>query len=470
LPSRAWELALGALLSFSAVSRVVARAPRALASVISLTGIGLLVLAVTWFGKTTPFPGIAALLPCVGAALIIAAGEGGPSIGGRILSLRPLVWVGMISYSLYLWHWPILVFGRVFANRMLSTFERIGLVVVIFVIAWLSWRFVETPFRRAHVVAAKVRSWVIGGLATSAVFVVVGLVLYLGDGLPARGADVGDLAKEAESLQTSACLARAASLPPVEGCLLGAPTVASRYQLILWGDSHAAHLVPVLREIGRQLGLVTRQITKAGCPPIPGVQFSPFDPTRADCGEFNDAALQAVLAEKEARVVIFAARWDVYATGSLRLSLDGRQATTETSRRLFVDRLRQVLVTLTNSGRRIIVVGQVPLPPTEAVTCVGRAHFRGLDENRCATDESKDRAQTEAQVNELLTEAVSHLEPAIEMVHPYAYLCPNQGCMIESDRQLLYLDESHLSAKGARLVGDGLEKCITSALIAASEP
>ncbi len=470
LPSRAWELALGALLGLSSVSRRVQRLPRILGSVASLAGIGLLAIAVTTYGKATPFPGIAALLPCAGAALIIAAGEGGPSIGGRFLSLRPLVMIGMISYSLYLWHWPILVFGQVFANRKLDVAERSGLIVLIFIVAWLSWRFVESPFRKTHVVRAKVRSWVIGGLATSAVFVIVGAILYLGNGLPARGPDVGDFVKEAEALQKSPCLARGASIPPREGCLLGAPAGGSRYEVVLWGDSHAAHLASVFEEIGKRLGLATREITKAGCSPIPGVRFLPFDETRAECPAFNDAALESVLAENAVRVVVLAARWDVHASGNLLLTLDGGQPSIESSRQRFISSLRKLLSILVDSGRRVILVAQVPLPPPEVALCVGRAHFRGLDENRCAIDESRERARTETLVNQLLLEAVSQLESSVEIVHPYEYLCAHQACRIQANGQLLYVDESHLSSNGAHLLGSSLEKSITSALSTVKKP
>src|SRR5208283_2409961 len=211
------------------VSRALVRLPRTVASVASLAGICLLGITVTTYDKVTPFPGFAALLPCMGAALIIAAGEGGPTIGGRILSLRPLVWIGLISYSLYLWHWPILVFGPLIANHKLDAVERGSLIVLTFIVAWLSWRFVESPFRNAHVVRSRSRTWVIGGLGTSVVFVAVGVFLFMRDGLPARGADVGSFVKEVATdekvFQESHCLARGASLP--EGCLLGAPSPAS---------------------------------------------------------------------------------------------------------------------------------------------------------------------------------------------------------------------------------------------------
>ncbi len=470
LPSRAWELALGALLSFSPIARTLARLPRALASLASLAGIGLLTIAVVTYSRATPFPGLAALLPCMGAALVIAAGEGGSSIGGKFLSLRPLVWLGMISYSLYLWHWPILVFGHILANRKLDAMERGGLVVLIFVVSWLSWRFVESPFRKAHVVRAKVKSWVVGGLATSAVFVAAGAILYLGHGLPARGPNVGDFEQEAEALQKSPCLARGGTLPVVQGCLLGAKATASRYEIVLWGDSHAAHLAPAFNEIGQRMGLTTRQITKAGCSPLPGVGFLPFDEARAACPAFNEAALRAVLAEKDVRVVVLAARWDVFVAGNLLLTTDGMQPSPAASRQLLVSSLRKLLTELAASGRQVILVGQVPLPPPESIICTARARFRGLEEDRCEMGPAKVREQTEVSVNQALLEAARHVEAGIHIVHPYDDLCGPRGCVVQSGGQMLYSDESHLSSSGAHLLASDLQKVITSALTAVKQP
>ena len=470
LPSRAWELALGALLSFAPIARVTARLPRVLASVASLVGIGLLAVAVTTYSRATPFPGLAALLPCLGAVLVIAAGEGGLSMGGKFLSLRPLVWVGMISYSLYLWHWPVLVFGHLLANRKLDATERGGLVVLVFIVSWLSWRFVESPFRKAHVVRAKVKSWVLGGLATSAVFVAVGGILYLCNGLPARGPKIGDFEQEAEALQKSPCLARGASLPVIDGCLLGAQTTASRYDVVLWGDSHAAHLAPAFTEIGQSLGVTTRQITKAGCSPIPGVRFLPFDETRAECPAFNEAALRTVLADQDVRVVVLATNWDVIVAGYLLLTTDGTQPSPAASRQLLVSSLRKLVTDLMASGRQVILVGQVPLPPPELIVCTTRARFRGLDESACAVGSAQARERTEDLVNQALADVAAHFESGIQIIHPYEDLCGQQGCMVQVDGQMLYTDETHLSSSGARRLAGGLQKAIASALSATKQP
>ena len=470
LPSRAWELGLGALLALSPVSAILRRLPRTVASIASLTGISLLATAVMTFDKVTPFPGFAALLPCMGAALIIAAGEGGTSIGGRILSLRPLVGIGLISYSLYLWHWPILVFGHLLANRPLQAVERGGLLGLTFVAAWLSWRFVESPFRHAQVARAGNGTWVLGGLATSAVFVAVGALLFVREGLPARGRDVvgflKDLAAEENAFQTSRCLvARTASLPDVNGCLLGAPSPASRYEMVLWGDSHAAQLASALGEIGQRHGVTTRQVTKAGCPPIPGgVRVLPADWMKVGCPAFNDDVLEAVLADQHVRVIVLAARWDVVASGRNLLALGNATPSLSDSHQLFVSSLRKALTALADSGRQVILVGQVPLPPTEFISCITRARFKGWDENGCALEESRARADTEHAVNQLLLEAVSHLESNVQIVRPYEYLCNDEGCMVEAGEQFLYMDDSHLSRGGVRLFQSSLERSIASAL------
>jgi len=480
LPSRAWELGLGALLCFPSVTRTLVRIPRAVASIASLAGIFMLGAAVFGYDRLTPFPGFAALLPCVGAALIIAAGEGGSSIGGRILSLRPLVWVGLISYSLYLWHWPILVFGRIIANRDLDTVERAGLIGLTFIVAWISWRFVERPFRNARVARSESRKWVIRGLATSAIFLSVGLILVKGDGLPARGPDAGNfdsqVVAQEKALQTSPCLVQRTSLPPVQGCLLGAPSPADQYEIVLWGDSHAAHLAPAFSDVGSRLGVTTREIAKSGCPPVPGVRFFPVYEMRVDCPAFNDAVVSAVLADKKVRVVVLAARWDAmiqglvgsYAGDAALLTLDGKRPSVGDSRQLFVASLRKLLVTLVDSGHQVILVSEVPLPL--AADCIARAEFNRKDPSVCEREEGTQLADTEATVNQALQEASADLEPPVQIVHPYDYLCGNQGCAVQANGQTLYMDDTHLSYNGVRLLESGLQNSIASALLATQRP
>jgi hypothetical protein len=119
---------------------------------------------------------------------------------------------------------------------------------------------------------------------------------------------------------------------------------------------------------------------------------------------------------------------------------------------------------LTDSGRQVILIGQVPLPPAEFIRCITRARFKGWPVNGCAIDESVARAQTEASVNRLLAQAGSGLEAHVEMVHPYDELCSNNACMVEAAERFVYMDDSHLSPHGAHLLETRLKNSLTSAL------
>jgi peptidoglycan/LPS O-acetylase OafA/YrhL len=146
-PTRAWELLLGTILSLKILPQISGALQR---NVSTLFGAASILFAAISFSSSTPFPGFAALAPCLGAALIIAGGETGASLVGRALSSKPVVFVGLISYSLYLWHWPIIVFQKIGTLLVSGVSDRVGGLVsfaVSFVIATLSWRFVELPFR-----------------------------------------------------------------------------------------------------------------------------------------------------------------------------------------------------------------------------------------------------------------------------------------------------------------------------------
>ena len=177
---RAWELLLGALLAVQVVpppkSRIVREA-------LSALGLCLIGVAVVTYGSDTPFPGVSALLPTLGAALIIYTGSGGPSRVNRALSLRPMVFIGWLSYSLYLWHWPVIVFAEYFAMRELTATEKAMVVLVSVALAILSWAFVERPFRGKGGILSR-RLLFGASFASMAGFIAVGALGYLSRAIP----------------------------------------------------------------------------------------------------------------------------------------------------------------------------------------------------------------------------------------------------------------------------------------------
>jgi peptidoglycan/LPS O-acetylase OafA/YrhL len=194
--TRAWELLLGTIVSLKLFPRLHSTVMRNIATV---CGMGLILYSVLSFTKWTPFPGFAALAPCVGSALIIGAGEYGPSLVGRLLSWRPVVFIGLISYSLYLWHWPVIILHSmglsfnvqdVLPHRYAVLFPWVRLdflteLLASFVLAILSWRFIERPFRSRPLRISRRPLFALSA-ATIVLLISLSAMVIFSDGFPGR--------------------------------------------------------------------------------------------------------------------------------------------------------------------------------------------------------------------------------------------------------------------------------------------
>ena len=265
--SRAWELLIGSLVAIGAFPIIKSQKIR---ECIAASGLGMLVFGIFTFSKSTLFPGASALIPCLGAACIIYAGEQSDTYTGRFLSLRPFVFIGLISYSLYLWHWPIIVFySYVFYP---TVYMKIGLVAASIGAGILSWHFVEKPWRKQ---LGQTKYSHLFGVTTSlmAFFVVVGVAVYMNDGFPSRyskeSVHLASYAKyePAESFREGVCFLSSnyndISLFNKKECL----TLASnKKNYLLLGDSYAAHLWSGLAYALKDVNVM--QATASGCKPL----------------------------------------------------------------------------------------------------------------------------------------------------------------------------------------------------------
>jgi peptidoglycan/LPS O-acetylase OafA/YrhL len=266
---RAWELAVGALLAIGALP-VISR--RWIAEVVAAAGLALVCGSFVFISPTLPFPGLAALAPCLGAAALIYSGETNRTLVGRFLSLSPLQFCGLISYSLYLVHWPAIVFFRLIHEP--SRFEKLTLVAACIVLATLSLRFIEKPFRGKSYRLLPRTTLIAGGAAMIGVTV---LALSLGPSMngvfnyPARVLDVMKYAKIDEShLRTGTCFitsgySDAFESRSAEACLTPR---SDRPNYLVIGDSHAAHLWSGLQASYPSVNFL--QATASGCRPVFG--------------------------------------------------------------------------------------------------------------------------------------------------------------------------------------------------------
>lgn len=288
LPSRAWEIAAGVLLAVvesgpSVSSRRLAALPT---HALSLVGLTCMLASVMWFKVSTPFPGYAALLPVAGAVMVIAARDG---IANRILSLRPIAFVGLISYSWYLWHWPLLSFARICSVTSVPTSSLAAVALVAFVISIISWRFIEQPFRKSPAVGPLLLTrYALSALviALPAIFLAASPVIAVSNRQRLRLLDrVGD------SLRSDVCVAPYGSQAPdlTPPCAFRGSELA----VALIGDSHAAALATEVRQIASRDGYRLMELTKSSCPALDGVTRNVIGHPLHDrqCSEFNRAVL-----------------------------------------------------------------------------------------------------------------------------------------------------------------------------------
>jgi len=274
MPPRAWEFAVGGLLALL----VWTPSPR-LGSLCLWSGLALMLAAIVGFDEHTRFPGSAAIVPVAGAALFILGAPAAPLAWPLryVLTTRPVVWIGLLSYSWYLWHWPLLALTRFQSLGESNRWRDAGVALVALLAADLTWRFVENPVRRGRPWPfSGVRTTVTAGIAISAALVAVSYGLYRQANQELHDdARLGQFyaARHDEPNWPAVCshyVRPFAQLSPVQACTLG--TKGPSPSIVVWGDSHGFHFIPMAAEFGRRDGKAVLGRTMGACPPFAGPQ------------------------------------------------------------------------------------------------------------------------------------------------------------------------------------------------------
>ena len=341
--SRFWELAAGALLAAMPRNpRPKNDAPGALAAFatpLSLFGIALIAWAAFGFDPKQPFPGWRAVIPAAGCACLIAAGPA--AFANRwLLSRRWMVWIGLISYPLYLWHWPILVFQSLRIDGDAGWTQRVAAVALAFVLAVATYRFVETPIRSGPRPGRRALALAGAMLATG----IAGAAIAGFDGLPFRfdgpEAPYATYTYEYEKdARVPDCWVPRNSPPDSYAAQCIDPDEGHKPLVLLWGDSHAGRLYPGLRQVAGDRFRIA-QVTRSGCAP----NFWTFHPGRSGgpCTLANVHVMREVQ-ELQPDVVVVFSRW----FGWSRKAIDHILP-------------RVVHALRANGAKRVIVVGPAP--------------------------------------------------------------------------------------------------------------
>ncbi len=457
LPTRGWELLLGVFAAFYLAGRESSGFSRLANQALSLAGAALILVATFAFDSETPFPSLYALAPTVGALLIILAAREG-TIVWLVLSNRVLVGIGLISYSAYLWHFPLFVFAR---HRILGEPEpwlMAVLCVVTIPLAYLSWRFIEKPFRDK---SQTNRVQIVGLGATLAVgFIALGLFGAMSGGFPERG-DNPLLTADLSTPLTFALTDDAGELCYDRGrdfCVFRNDEDAAWVQIV--GDSHAATLAPdLVARLRPHVNLAS--LTNSQCWPMIGFKkHSRFGVPDLDCTpEIQQQRLDALLA-RENSIIVIAGRLPVYLTGQCLNNQEGGQEednfllTRSLTDKTVKEGVRDYIDLLLAAGHRVLLVYPIPEVGFDVPRRVFQLTMLGDWQagKTMLTTRSDVFHERNADAFALL-DAVDH--PGVVRVYPHELFCDNQvaeKCIVNDGGNVFYHDDDHPSSAGAVLI------------------
>ena len=428
LPFRAWELLAGVLCAFLMHSGL-ARNDR-LEQAASLVGIACVLSGFYFIDEASPVPGRIMLLPVLGTVLMILFAREGTWVN-RVLGHRWLVGIGLISYSAYLWHQPLLAFHAYYSGNLAATWPRLMIGLVSFPLAYLTWKFVEQPFRKGEFawVGTRQATFRSAGVSLGLLFV-TGLVL-----LPRAG-------------NVSATAATATE--PARACSLDSSLVVScrpgdEPRIILYGDSYAAHLMPMLESLypGREV----IELTRSACSPaqgfaqvIPGTRYTAE--WARDCMQHNRQAM-AYLMGLDPSWIILGTPYANTVQNELVFSEEAEHAGNPLL--ITVNGIRRTVNQLTESGHSVVVVEPPNNNGEDNHRCVKLAQrgMKSIESCAFTSDSYSERTRIALEASHLLDES-------LKVFRLSRFYCAEGECRPWVDDVAIFKDTGHLSDEGAR--------------------
>lgn len=433
LPTRAWEMGVGGLLVFAP-----ALTSSAWKSLLSAGGVLAILWSFIFLDRTTPFPGFVTAIPVLGAAGIILGGKGvHPGWMQRILSVRGLVFVGLISYSLYLWHWPLLAFCS-YLEVASEPWFKAALLLVSLGLATLSWKYVEQPARRLGL--SKSRWWVFGSAGVLASLVLgSSLLIRSSNGVPGRFSE--EVLQVAVKGPHFALNMNSADVPK-RIAHLGDDGLEPSF--LVWGDSHAMAMIPAFEVLCSESGIAGQAILRHSARPMVNwTSRKGFDPA------FDDSVMSYLRTEearKSLRWVVLISRWwsVVHAESHLNEMKPALQ-------------LEETIRELKELSYRVVIVKQVPQWTREVMPTKKALEFDFSELSWRLRTPLMSRVEVEdlfAKQNRMIEEVSSRFEE-VRVLDPVPYYCREDGTVEFNDgAHGLWMDRDHLSENGAlRLTG-----------------
>lgn len=445
---RVWEFVAGAL---------VALMPAALKDrlsgneALSLAGLALILASLLFLDESVPYSGILLLVPCLATALVIACGSG--TRAGRWLGGKTLVFIGGLSYSLYLWHWPLIVWFHN-ADHGLGRIAEISLLLLLTAaISYVAWRFVEEPFRDNR---EKFSGRMVAGmtLAFAAFCIGIGSYIYAQRGMEERFPAWVEVEKNVAAFDFAAATGTQPGYPA--GCGIGDEPnaadprfctfgdAASKERFLLLGDSHARAAFPAFKAAAEDAHAAGVMAIFAGCPPLFGV--SSFDGAKDICAKSFDERVGKLIADGGFSKVFLVAHWSLYSEGKpdgrpSHLVSDAETASRDaaSSKQVMARHLRETIARINKQGIAVVIMHSVPILP-KMVQDLPAGYTQPLARIR--------------EQNRFMDDFVREWQGGgLSVIDPTPIFCGEGVCRTRDDGLVLYTDNNHVSPAGAaRLV------------------
>ena len=472
-PFRAWELFLGVILAFRFFQECNSKV---LTNALSVAGLMLVIYPAVYLKSNSLFPGFNALAPCIGTALIIYSGVSRATFVHKLLATTPMVWIGKLSYSLYLWHWPFFVLYTYYLPEDPVTSDILLLLSFTFLASYLSWKYIETPFRSALIPIAQSRMAIFSAtFVISVLSVGAGYLLHYQNGAPHRlNSQTLKFAKAAGDLfgDLSYCKQEDNAIYPGIGfCEIGNIEDSESYALI-WGDSHAGMFKSGFEKAFNANSTSALMAWTGGCPPVFGIEkdenvsSSNFDQA---CTIRNNAIKELLLSDPRIQVVILTGRWSYYLSGEgvgvdaenrIKLWREGDADDSNsgiTQNQIFVHAFEETVKELHQKNKKVFIVEQ----PPEFSNYRSRKLAVGLLNNNKDIESNLDRLtnasyqsvedrqkEMQAKFQELADQDLATI------LRTHSYFCDDMNCSAIQNQLPLYFDNNHLSSLGAESISD----------------
>lgn len=434
MPTRVWEFAIGGVAAIAFSSRALSSR---VAGLLQGAGLGVILFSALAYSEVTPYPGIAAGLPALGTAALLVAGPfASASLVTRVLSNGLLRWFGRLSYSWYLWHWPLVGLGAVI-DWNIGTLGRLGWSLLALGLAVLTYRFIETPFRetkryreRPHIAMALALG------ASAALLFIASMSMLVATRRISTPAQRVIAAARDDGMRHHCwgSILEDATAP----CEFG--DRASRTIVFLMGDSHAEHWLPAIDRIGRERGWRIVAAIKPGCPvaDVPELMNARLKRAYDECTGWRHTTLRRIVAARPAAVIL--------STYNGYVAVDGDRSPWRVSPASWRDGLRRTYRAVTDAGINTVVIRDTPETPFDVPTCLSRRAARAPFARACDYDRASSLSPSAVAAQ---TDAARGLG-RLAFVEMTDRVCAIPRCSVIQRGRIVFRDDDHLTATFSR--------------------